>query len=230
MNIMDYGGYYQMQHGGYHSRSSSAKSQAKQAVNLIGRHVKINRGGPDVVEGLLIAVPSDYLVLASAEGIVYVNGGHVKSITEGSKSIRRSRSHRYIAASSFKSLLNKLSHQFIQINRGGPEKVEGFLAEISSQFLLVIAGREFVRVPIFHIKTVNVTTHGHKSGKSGGNKSGGHKSGNKSGEHKSGNKSGEHKSGNKSDHKSSHKSDNRSHRKSGGRHSGSEGNRRSGKY
>lgn len=211
------------QQGGYET-NPNAHSQTKQAINLIGRHIKVNRGGPETVEGVLIAVPSDYLVLASTEGIVYVNGSHVKSMTEGSKSGSRSRSHTFIAASSFQSLLNKLSHQFIQINRGGPEKVEGFLAEVNSQFLLLIAGREFVRVPIFHIKTVNVTTDGNKSNNksgsgSGSSNSGGNKNNNKS---NSNNKSGNNKSNNKSGNKSNNKSGNKNNRSGGG------GNRKSG--
>jgi spore coat protein B len=148
-----------------------------QAMQLVGQQVKVNRGGPDSVEGNLLAIPGDFLVIAAKDVIVYVNGSHVKSITEGSSGGKsrgksgnnttgRSRSQQFITASSFNSLLSRMRHQFIQINRGGPEKVEGFLAETNSNFLLLIVKRELVRIPIFHIKTVNIS----EKNQSGGNK------------------------------------------------------------
>lgn len=218
-------GYYPVQNqtsGGQHARRSGGNrthrsgAQAQQAANLVGHHVKINRGGPDSVEGTLIAVPGDYLVLSGADGVVYVNGSHVKSITEGNRSQNRSRSVDFVSASSFQSLLSKLRLQFVQINRGGPEKTEGFLAEINSDFLLLIVGREFVRVPLFHIKTISVT-----SNKSGNNKSGSNNN-NKSG----GNKSGSNKSGNKSGNRSGGRSGGKSG--SGGRSGGGRSGGRSG--
>ncbi|WP_276352762.1 DUF6897 domain-containing protein [Cohnella caldifontis] len=160
-------------------RQHSSSGNLGPARQLIGRHVKINRGGPDSVEGVLLAVNGEVLVLKSNGTIIYVNGTHVKSITEG-KSQGRSGggsggrsgqgsgsggiSAAIINASTINGVLARMRQQFIQVNRGGPEKLEGFLANMGDDFILLIVGREFVRVPIFHIKTVNF------SGKSGGNK------------------------------------------------------------
>lgn len=163
------------------SGSGTQSQLVQKATHLVGYRVKVNRGGPDMVEGTLLAIPSDYLVLNTNDGIIYVNGAHVKSITEISKSggagsrssSRGARS--FISASSFNSLLSRLRHQFIQINRGGPEKIDGFLAEITSGFLLVVVNRELVRIPLFHIKTVNVSGKNNQS--SGEQKSGGSSSG-----------------------------------------------------
>lgn len=148
----------------------SHRSQVERVSNLVGRHIRVNRGGPDSIEGTLMAVLSEYWVLSSATGTIYVQSSHVKSITEGDKSQNASRSVRFIRTSSFRGLLNELRQNFVQINQGGPEKVEGFLAEVNADHLLLIVGREFVRVPLFHIKTISVT--GSKSGStSNGNKS-----------------------------------------------------------
>ncbi|MFC5405666.1 hypothetical protein [Cohnella soli] len=183
---------------------------------LIGKNVRINRGGPDSVQGVLVATPANFLVVLSEGVIVFVNGIHVKSITEGvsggrsggksggrsgGKSGGRSggRSHGFsghksiITASSFHGVLTRLRHKHIQINRGGPEKLDGFLAEVSSNEVLLIVNRELVRIPIFHIKNVSLSL------KSSGNKSGGNKNNNnKSNNKKSsgGNKSSGGKSGN----------------------------------
>lgn len=181
-------------------QAPQTQTNVYQAMQLVGRQVKINRGGPDSVTGTLIAIPGDYLVIATKTGIVYVNGSHVKSITEGGSSGGKSKGNTsgrtggipYIAAPNFNALLARLRHQFIQINRGGPEKVEGFLVESNSNFLLLVVKREQVRIPIYHIKTVNVS----ERNQSGGNKNNNNNNNNEN--NKSGNKSGNNKSGNKS--------------------------------
>lgn len=205
-----------------------------QAMQLVGQQVKINRGGPDSVSGVLLAIPGDYLVVSTKTGIVYVNGSHVKSITEGSasggkssgksggksggRSAGRTGGTPYIAAPSFNSLLTRLRHQFIQINRGGPEKVEGFLAESNSNFLLLIVKREHVRIPIFHIKTVNIS----EKNQSNGNKNNDNK--NNDNKNKSGNKSG-NRSGNRSGQNNQAAGAGAAAAQSGNRHTGGGRNR-----
>lgn len=194
------------QHNVVQPQHRSSFSNLVHAKQLIGRQVKINRGGPDSVEGMLLAVNGEVLVVESMGVIVYVNGRHVKSITEGTSKgasggrsggksgsgggrsghrTGRSRVHpSFITSSSFNSVLSNMRQQFVQINRGGPEKLEGFLADTNNDFILLIVGREFVRIPIFHIKTVNRSgsqSGGSKNNKSSGNKSGGNRSGNDSG-------------------------------------------------
>lgn len=203
---------------------SSGQNSLGQARQLIGRRVRINRGGPDSIEGILLAVNGDVLVLSSRGIIVYVNGRHVKSITEGtsggrsrgksggsqggrhSSSVGRSGMGRssmgFIQASSFASLLSRLRQQFIQINRSGPERIEGFLAETGNDFILLVVGRELVRVPVFHIKTVNIST-GSRGNESGSGNSGGNSSGDKN--KQSGSKSGGNKSGGSKNRKNNRK-------------------------
>jgi spore coat protein B len=156
------------------ARSRSAqttRSAMQQASNLIGWNVRINRGGPDALDGRLVSIPSNYLVVSTRDGIIYVNAAHVKSITEVSRSASSGgrSSPQFITASSFASLLSRLRHQFVQINRGGPEKIDGFLAEVSPDFLLLVVNREVVRIPVFHIKTINVSGQNKSGNKSGRN-------------------------------------------------------------
>ena len=216
---------------------------------LVGCNVKINRGGPDSVQGRLLAVNGEVLVLSSMGTNIYVNGRHVKSITEmgstgrsghggsrgaqGSHGAKGSHGARgslgrsgqavtYITASTSNGVLSQMHQQFVKINSGGPEMLEGFLADINDDFILLIVGREFVRIPIYHIKTVSASgTRSNKSNKggnkssSGGNRS--HSGGNRS--HSGGNRS--HSGGNRS-----HGGGNRSH--SGGNRKHSGGNRKHG--
>jgi len=190
---------YQMMHN-----HVAAAQQAHYLYSLAGRSVKINRGGPDAMNGRLLAVRSNYLVLKTKKGVVYINADHVKSITEAAGG-SGGRSASYVIADSFHGVLRQLRNQFVQINQGGPEKVEGFIADVTGDTLLLVAGREVIRIPLFHIRSVSLAERkGSKSGgnsnsnsnsnssdsnssKSGGNKSGGNKSsGNKSGGNKSG--------------------------------------------
>lgn len=179
--------------------------------SLIGSEVKINRGGPDAVTGKLIGIHPNYVALSTEDGAVYVNTTHLKSISQSpdqksSGTIGSVTTH--IKASSFNDLLHELRHNFVKINRGGPKKLEGVVADVTSDHVIVIINNEPVRVPLFHIKnvTVGLKSRGdknrNKSGKANGNataKSGGNN--NKSS--RSGNRA------NRSDHSS-----NRSHRSS----------------
>lgn len=147
-------------------------------MGMVGRRVKVNRGGPDSVEGKLLSVQSDYLVVRTRDGIVYINSQHVKSITEGGSGGANSSggNRRVILAENFYQLLQRLRHEFVQVNRGGPEKIEGFVAEANSNYLLLVVNRELVRIPTFHIKTLSVSMKRSKGNKSSGNKSGGNQS------------------------------------------------------
>ena len=195
--------------------------------NLIGKSVRINRGGPDSYSGKLLSIHSDYLVLQTEQSVLYINTSHVKSVTEmpGGSYKFDDYDPEYVSADNFHSLLQELRHKFVQIHGGGPEKIEGFLAEVNDDYLMVVVKNEIVRVPTFHIKSVSVSTKSNKSSsnrsgsnRSGDSGSGGDKSGNKSGSNRSGsNRSGGGHSGGGHSGGGGDKSGNRSHRSDGSR-------------
>ncbi|SFJ02171.1 spore coat protein B [Paenibacillus sp. UNC496MF] len=131
-------------------------------ANQVGMNVRINRGGPESLEGKLLGVQTGYLVLKATGGLVYVNTSHVKSVTDlpgsskGSRGSQGSRggSRPYIMAGSFVGVLRALRQKFVQINWGGPEKIEGFIADVGNNALLLVVGPELVQIPLYHIKTV----------------------------------------------------------------------------
>ncbi|KRE43212.1 DUF2642 domain-containing protein [Paenibacillus sp. Soil724D2] len=147
--------------------------------SLIGTEVKINRGGPDSIVGRLVSVHHDYLAIQIKDGtIVYIQLQHIKSISSmnsnasrGNKSNKSNRSNRtpqrFENAYTFEGLLGQLRYTNVQINRGGPEKVEGLLVYSGDNVLLLVVNNEIVRIPIFHIKSINVFN----KNKSNGNKS-----------------------------------------------------------
>lgn len=126
---------------------------------LLGREIKINRGGPDSVTGTLMDVRWDYMAMSCKEGIVYVNETHVKSITDTGRSggNRAAAMGNPIPSNTFLGVMQALRFRRVQINRGGPEKVEGILADANqNQLILALKNQEIVRIPLQHVKSVSI--------------------------------------------------------------------------
>ncbi|NBD26588.1 hypothetical protein [Paenibacillus glycinis] len=171
--------------------------------NQIGMNVRINRGGPESLQGKLIGVQSGYLVLKVSGGYVYVNTSHVKSVTDlpGSGGSHGSRGTRqYIMANGFVGVLRALTQKFVQINWGGPEKIEGFIAQVGNESLLLVVGPELVQIPLYHIKTVKTAGIYASKGSQGssGNNSNNNNKNNNNNNNKSNSSGGSKSSGNKS--------------------------------
>jgi len=156
--------------------------------NLVGRNVKINRGGPDSIEGLLLDAQSDYLVAVADGGFVYVQGEHVKSITDTGKSGgARESVVNPITAYNFVGVMQALRYRHVKVNRGGPEKLEGIIVDVNQNYLiLTVKGQEVVHIPVSHIKSITVIRGG------GNNQSGGNQNQNNNAQ---GNQSGGNQSG-----------------------------------
>lgn len=171
------------QHKSHQHKSSKGNGTKTFLEGLVGQYVKINRGGPESLQGTLVAVKNDYLVLWTKEGIVYVSSSHVKSITDFPSDKSKGHTPQYIQASSFIGVIRALNQKFVQINWGGPEKIEGFIAEVGSTSLLLVVNREVVQIQLFHIKTIKQlgqnTSRGDRSGgnnnRTGGSNTGGNK-------------------------------------------------------
>ncbi|MGG4143648.1 hypothetical protein ABEW34_10985 [Paenibacillus algorifonticola] len=208
------------QHKSNQHKSSKGNGTKTFLEGLVGQFVKINRGGPESLQGTLVAVKNDYLVLWTKEGIVYVSTSHVKSITDFPSNKSKGRTPQYIQASSFIGVIRALNQKFVQINWGGPEKIEGFIAEVGSTSLLLVVNREVVQIQLFHIKTIKPlgqnTSRGDRSGgdknRTGGSNSGGDKNrtGGSNNERNKNRTGGSNSGGNKNRNKSGNKNRNRS--------------------
>ncbi|MGO4273107.1 hypothetical protein AB4Z22_25260, partial [Paenibacillus sp. TAF58] len=67
-------------------------------------------------------------------------------------------------AYTFEGLLNQMRYTYVQINRGGPEKVEGLVVYSGDNVLLLVVNNEIIRVPIFHIKSISVGNRNNSKG------------------------------------------------------------------
>lgn|GEM_PF-1087148 len=154
-------------------RSSQQNSDRSYLDHLQGKHVKINRGGPNSIVGKLVSVESDYLVVWTVEGITYVKTSHIKSITDlgGSSGHRSGKHHKkgnFIHADNFKGVLRALDKKFVQVNWGGPERVEGFLADVGKTHILVVSDHKKVDILIEHIQSVKTELKRSSGGNTGG--------------------------------------------------------------
>lgn len=129
--------------------------------SLVDNIIKIDRGGPESREGRLIAVGGDYIALLTEnEGVVYYRTHHIKSLTSNTKNdsqfdFQVPEDFRFIQAEDFKGVLESLKYHWVQINRGGPEKLEGIVDQVNDNFVTIIAKEEVIRISMFHIRNVS---------------------------------------------------------------------------
>jgi spore coat protein B len=146
---------------------------------LIGKIVKVYRGGPESREGQLLDVQSDYVALLSTQQngqnqqneqnqqnnstVVYYNLGHVQSISENSKvnsmqqMSENNQQVEFVSAYNFRELLKKLINNTIKVNQGGPESKVGWLINVVDDYIIVLTEDDgVVFYNISHVKSVSV--------------------------------------------------------------------------
>ncbi|KOO49510.1 hypothetical protein ABE042_20370 [Viridibacillus arvi] len=130
-------------------------------LSLLHKVIKVDRGGPESRIGFLLAAEDDYFaLLTEADGVTYYRTQHVKSITidakEGLKfALEIPENFEYITGGDFSSILNSLKYSWIKVNRGGPEMLEGVLDEVGTDYVIIIANEEVIRLSMFHIRSLS---------------------------------------------------------------------------
>lgn len=132
-------------------------------TNLVGKVLKVDRGGPESRTGLLLGVYDDHLaILTEQEGVIYYKIDHIKSITENVKKglqfqLEIPEDFTFKTAATFKGLLGNLTNQWVNINRGGPEKIEGVLHDTNDEyeFVTLVLNEEVIRLAMFHIRSIS---------------------------------------------------------------------------
>ncbi|UOF89659.1 hypothetical protein LSG31_17500 [Fodinisporobacter ferrooxydans] len=149
--------------------------------NSIGKMVQIERGGPNKIVGKLLKIQGDFLTLEKENGeITYVYTLHVKTLAEPiMEEIQMTQvpapvynpnppytpvpiepQPPIIEAASFVELLTNLQNRLVRVNQGG-EALDGVVTDIrsvagSESVTLIHAMKDFVHMPIQHIKSVTV--------------------------------------------------------------------------
>ncbi|WP_053220286.1 hypothetical protein [Virgibacillus senegalensis] len=129
--------------------------------SLKGKVIKVDRGGPESRVGKLLDVQSDYIILLTKEdGVLYYKTQHIKSITENVKEsigfdYEVADDFSYPTAENFTDLLGQLKYNWVHINRGGPEKIEGVLNDITNEVLVLVIDSEVIRLSSFHVRNIS---------------------------------------------------------------------------
>jgi spore coat protein B len=157
-------------------------------LNLKGLYVQIDRGGPEARKGTLLDVKPDHFILQTNEdGVLYSTIRHIKSVSLAIQNNQQENAEGAAAAAAavaavqnangvviqgangavvqsvpdyldfedFNTLLQNMKHSWVQINRGGPEKIEGIICETADDHIILINGQEINRVQTYHIRNVS---------------------------------------------------------------------------
>ena len=133
----------------------------KMILSLVDKVIKVDRGGPESRVGLLLSAEDDYFTLLTEnDGIIYYSTQHIKSLTNHSKNqtefnLEIPKDFEYIQADDFKGILDCLTLQWVKINRGGPETLEGVLDSVTDDYAIIVANEEIIRVALFHIRNIS---------------------------------------------------------------------------
>ncbi|WP_165279964.1 DUF2642 domain-containing protein [Paenibacillus protaetiae] len=137
------------------TRQNPSRNRRNGLKRMIGNFVCINLVGDEKVEGRLIAVCRDYIVLRTRDGIVYVNANQVESVAEnGANRSRGSRTPRFIRAANFHDLVRQLENEFVKITFGRNDKVKGYITDVCDNTATVVDCHKLVSVYIDKIKTI----------------------------------------------------------------------------
>ncbi len=131
---------------------------------LMGKEVRLDRGGPESRQGRVVSMGSDYVVIYNAkDGLIYYNTQHLKSITLNTKdSIDYSEvteeypiALKVLEADNFTGILKNMKNLWCQVNRGGHESVQGVLSDMNDDYITMVVNHELITIFNFHIKSMS---------------------------------------------------------------------------
>ncbi|MFJ7734890.1 hypothetical protein ACIQ2D_01010 [Lysinibacillus sp. NPDC097287] len=123
--------------------------------------IRVDRGGPESRIGQLLSAEDDHFaLLTEKDGVVYYRTQHIKSITVNSKdgmefNVVIPENFEFSIAPDFKTVVGGLKHQWVKVNRGGPEALEGIMDEVSDDFITIISKDEIIRLAMYHVRNIS---------------------------------------------------------------------------
>ena len=125
----------------------------------IGRSIKVDRGGPESQEGILVALKDDFLVLkGSGNMLYYYQLTHLKSVSvnsqDGFRSSRYMKKEDVVEGETLEEMLQNSKYRWVRINRGGPGKSEGVIDKVENDTVTIINNNEILTLPLFHIRSI----------------------------------------------------------------------------
>ena len=133
--------------------------------SLLNKKVRVGRGGPESKTGYLLGINPDYLVLWADNGeIIYYQTLHAQSVTLDSTNTQEydieSNGELPIFAlgDSFVSTIDELKHNKVQVNRGGPDCLNGVIVENNDDYFTLAVGEEIIFIFTHHVKSLSLST------------------------------------------------------------------------
>ncbi|MCH7322588.1 hypothetical protein LZ480_11865 [Solibacillus sp. MA9] len=136
----------------------------KMLMSLVDKVVKVDRGGPESRVGKLLTAGDDHFVLLTEkDGIVYYRTQHIKSITHNTRegmefNVEVPEDQTYLLPTDFRSAVSNLHHQWVKINRGGPEMLEGIMDEVTDDYITIFSKDEIIRLAMYHVRNISLGT------------------------------------------------------------------------
>lgn len=159
-------------------------------LSLMNKVIRVDRGGPESRIGMLLSAEDDHFaLLTEKDGVVYYRTQHIKSVTVDSKdgmefNVEIPENFEYSIAPDFKTVVGGLKHEWVKVNRGGPEALEGVMDDVTDDYITIISNEEIVRLAMYHVRNIS---YGAKSDKAKEEKS---KDGNENSNNKAANDKG----------------------------------------
>lgn len=133
--------------------------------DAVGKMIQIERGGPDKLQGRLLAVKVDHLIVETADSIVYVSSRHIKTVSEPiltemiiddpGDGQEDAPLPIIIDTENLRDLLTKLTHKLVKINQNSPNALEGVLLTVREDAVTILHKmQDYVHYPLLHIKTI----------------------------------------------------------------------------
>ena len=120
------------------------------------KNVQIDRGGPESLTGTLLGISDNFLTLQSENnGDVHYQIHHIKSVSVEKGEAAENPTPYVAPAENFSNLLKSFQHSWVTINRGGPESVEGVLAEMTKGYVTIIHHEKVFRLTEYHIRNIS---------------------------------------------------------------------------
>lgn len=129
---------------------------------LIGKTIRVFRGGPESKQGRVLSSMEDYFAVLSSETVVYYQTLHVQNITEDAKEsalfLPQDEEVLFHTSKTFVDLLKEFiaAGTTVKVNLGGPESRAGIIIDAGFDFVALFTKEDgVVFYNLEHVKSVS---------------------------------------------------------------------------
>lgn len=123
--------------------------------DLIGHEIKVVYPGPHTIQGLLVDIKDDFLVLKNETDLThYINLAKIKELTKNTKTeLHDLKDIEFVDKPNFHELLKSFENEWLIVSRDGTEAIQGFLSNVHHVYITFIVNDEISFIPISQIAT-----------------------------------------------------------------------------